>query len=58
MTCKHCGEPIVENTVRKSPEPFVYHPYKHKFGNLIGCFDGEGNSRRTKAEPLKGDNNG
>lgn len=51
MTCKHCGEPIVENTVRKSPEPFVYNPYKHKFGNLIGCFDPDGNLLGTVAEP-------
>ena len=53
MNCKHCNEEIISNPVRRSPEPFVYHPYKHKFGNLIGCFDGEGNNRRTKAEPIK-----
>ena len=53
MNCKHCNEEVISNSVRRSAEPFVYHPYKHKFGNLIGCFDGEGNNRRTKAEPIK-----
>jgi len=51
MTCKHCGEPIIENKVRRSPEPFVYRKWKHEFGNLIGCFDSEGNPLGTIAEP-------
>lgn len=51
MICKHCNEEIIVNTIRRSPEPFVYHPYKHKFGNLIHCFDSEANMLETKAEP-------
>jgi hypothetical protein len=54
MICKHCNEEIIVNPVRRSPEPFVYHPYKHKFGNLIHCFDSEANMLETKAEPLEG----
>lgn len=53
MICKHCNQEIVANTARKSPEPFAYHPYKHKFGNLIGCFDSGANSLRTNAEPVE-----
>lgn len=53
MICQHCQTEIVVNPVRKSPEPFVYHPYKHKFGNLIGCFDLDGNLLGTTAEPEK-----
>lgn len=53
MICKHCNEEIVGNPVRRSPEPFVYHPFKHKVGNLIGCFDSKANSLRTTAEPLE-----
>ncbi len=49
MTCKHCGEPIVENTVKRSPEPFVYRKWKHAGTNLIGCWTPEGN--KTIAEP-------
>ena len=53
MTCKHCGEHLVKNTVKKSPAPFVYHPWKHAETFLIGCFDAQNNPLRTKAEPLK-----
>ena len=58
MICQHCTEDVVPNTVRKSPEPFVYNPYKHKFGNLIGCFDPDGNLLGTTANPLKESTNG
>lgn len=51
MTCKHCGEPIVENPVKRSPEPFVYRPYKHAETHLMACFDSKGNLLHTIAEP-------
>jgi hypothetical protein len=54
MICKHCNEEVIVNPVRRSPEPFVYHPYKHKFGNLIGCFDSNMKPLRTNAEPKEG----
>jgi hypothetical protein len=51
MICKRCNEEVVVNQVRRSLEPFVYHPYKHKFGNLIHCFDSKAKQLETKAEP-------
>jgi hypothetical protein len=51
MICRHCKEEVIVNPVRNSPEPFVYHPYKHKFGNLIHCFDSKANMLGSKAEP-------
>lgn len=51
MICKHCNEEIVANPVKRSPEPFVYHPYKHKFGNFIRCFHSNSDPMLTKAEP-------
>lgn len=54
MLCKYCNEEIVVNPVRSSPAPFVYHPYKHKFGNFIMCFDSNSDPLRTKAEPKEG----
>jgi hypothetical protein len=51
MICKHCNEEVVKNTVTRSKEPFVYHPFKHKWGNLLGCFDSKGNLLGTTAEP-------
>lgn len=54
MTCKHCNQPIIVNQVRRSREPFVYHKYKHQFGNLIGCFDSTGNKLGTIAEAKEG----
>jgi hypothetical protein len=51
MICKHCGENVVKNTVKKSPAPFVYHPWKHAGTFIIGCFNAQGNPRGTKAEP-------
>ncbi len=51
MICKHCNEEVVKNAVTRSKEPFVRHPYKHKVGNLVGCFDSEGNLLGTTAEP-------
>ena len=53
MICQHCQQEIVVNPIKRSPEPFVYHPYKHKHGNLIGCFDPDGNVLGTTAEPEK-----
>ena len=40
MNCKNCEEHVVENRVRRSPEPRVYHPWKHETTHLIGCFNG------------------
>jgi hypothetical protein len=51
MTCKHCGEPIVENPVRRSPEPFVYRKWKHAETHLIACYDSNANKLGTVAEP-------
>lgn len=51
MICKHCGEPVVENTVRRSPAPYVYYPWKHDKTHLFGCFDSTGSPVGTKAEP-------
>ena len=48
MICKHCTEEVVKNTVRNSPEPFVYHPGKHADTHLIGCYN-EGKPTGTKA---------
>ena len=50
MTCKHCGEPVVENPVHRSPEPFVYRKWKHAGTNLIACWSGT-NKLGTIAEP-------
>ena len=51
MTCKHCHEPIEDNPVRRSLEPFVYKPWKHSGTHLVGCFDSQGNKLATVAEP-------
>jgi hypothetical protein len=39
MTCKHCNENVVPNTVKRSPAPFVYHPWKHDVTHFIHCWD-------------------
>jgi hypothetical protein len=53
MICKNCEEPVVENKVRRSYQPHVYHPYKHDVTHLIGCFKGS-EPTGTKAEPREG----
>ena len=51
MICKYCGEEVVPNTVKKSPAPFVYHPWKHAVTYFIGCYDQNCNPTGRKAEP-------
>jgi hypothetical protein len=51
MTCKHCGEPIAKNTVRRSNPLWTYHPWKHEPTHLLGCFGVDGNKLGTIAEP-------
>lgn len=51
MICKHCGEEVIKNKVTRSPEPFVYYPWKHANTYLIGCYDEQGNPTGYKAQP-------
>jgi len=53
MICKHCKEPVVENTVRRSYQPHVFYPWKHEGTHLFGCLDQTGEPTGTKAEPEK-----
>ena len=50
MICKNCTEEVVKNPVKSSPEPFVYHPWKHTGTHLIGCFH-KGDPTGNKAWP-------
>ena len=51
MTCKHCNEEVVKNTVKKSPAPYTYYPWKHAGTGLFGCFTLDGNPTGRKAQP-------